>query len=89
VKFRTGARHSRGFYFMAINLQVALDTLINKFHIILATVAQAAVLAYHFKTGHDIGPGVQNTLYAYYAFLAGHAGIYQKWPDPTSTNQQQ
>jgi len=71
---------------MNINFQSVLDTLINKFHIILGTVAQAAIFAYHFKTGHDIGPGVQNTVYAYYAFLGAHAGIYQKWPDnPTSS----
>jgi hypothetical protein len=66
---------------MSINFQSALDTLINKFHIILASAAQAAVLVYHFKTRQDIGAGVQNTLYAYYAFLAGHAFTYQKYPD--------
>jgi hypothetical protein len=58
-----------------------LDIVINKFHIILGAVAQAAIFVYHFKTGHDIGAGVQNTVYAYYAFLLGHAGVYQKWPD--------
>lgn len=57
------------------------DVLINKFHIILASVAQASVLVYHFKTGNDIGTGVQNSLYAYYTFLAGHAFTYQKFPD--------
>jgi len=70
---------------MSINFQSILDTLINKFHIVLGTGAQAAIFIYHFKTGHDIGTGVQNTVYAYYAFLAGHAYTYQKWPDnPTS-----
>lgn len=58
-----------------------LDLIINKFHIILGTAAQAAVLAYHFKTGHDIGSGVQNTMYAYYGFLGAHALTYQKYPD--------
>lgn len=62
-----------------------LDLLINKFHIILGTGAQAAVLVYHFKTGHDIGPGIQNSLYGYYAFLAGHALTYQKYPDADAT----
>ncbi len=58
-----------------------LDTLINKFHIILGSAAQAAIFVYHFKTGHDLGAGVQNTVYGYYAFLAGHALTYQKYPD--------
>ena len=64
-----------------MKLDKILDIVINKFHIILGAVAQAAIFFYHFKTGHDIGPGVQNTVYAYYAFLLGHAGVYQKWPD--------
>lgn len=58
-----------------------LDALVNKFHIILGTAAQGALIFYHFKTGHDLGPGLVNTVYAYYAFLAGHALTYQKWPD--------
>lgn len=64
-----------------MNLDKAFDFLINKFHIVLGTVAQATVLAYQYKTGHDIGPGIQNSLYGYYAFLAGHALTYQKYPD--------
>lgn len=58
-----------------------LDTIINKFHVILAAVTQAAILAYHFRTGKDIGNGVQGTVYAFYGFLAGHAFTYQKYPD--------
>lgn len=58
-----------------------LDTIINKFHIVLGTGAQAAIIVYHFKTGKDVGPGVVNTVYAFYAFLAGHALTYQKYPD--------
>ncbi|MGH9637879.1 MAG: hypothetical protein ACRD72_23835 [Candidatus Angelobacter sp.] len=58
-----------------------LDVLINKFHIILGAIAQGTVFFYSFRTGHDIGAGVQNSLYAYYAFLLGHAATYQKWPD--------
>jgi len=64
-----------------MNFNKYLDLLINKFHIILGTGAQAAVLVYHFKTGHDIGPGIQNSLYGYYAFLGAHALTYQKYPD--------
>lgn len=67
-------------------VQKTLDILINKFHIILATGSHAAILAYHFKTGHDIGSGIQNTIYAYYAFLGGHALTYQKYPDQTGAN---
>jgi hypothetical protein len=58
-----------------------LDTLINKFHIVLGTSAQGALIFYHFKTGKDLGPGLVNSVYAYYAFLAGHALTYQKFPD--------
>lgn len=64
-----------------MKLDRVLDLLINKFHIILGSVAQAALFVYHFKTGHDIGSGIQNTVYGYYAFLAGHALTYQKYPD--------
>jgi len=58
-----------------------LDTIVNKFHVILGAATQAAIILYHFKTGHDIGAGVQNTIYAFYAFLLGHAATYQKYPD--------
>ncbi len=64
-----------------MNLKSILDAITNKFHIILGTVYQGAILAYHFKTGHDIGPGVVNTVYAFYALLVGHAFTYQKYPD--------
>lgn len=70
-----------------MNFNKILDTLINKFHIILGSAAQAAVFIYHFKTGHDIGSGVQNTVYGYYAFLAGHALTYQRFPDKDDSPQ--
>lgn len=66
---------------MTFNFDKLFDTIINKFHIVLGTIAQGAVIFYHFKTGKDLGPGVVNSLYAFYAFLLGHAGVYQKWPD--------
>ena len=64
-----------------MTLDKIFDLLINKFHIILGTGCEAAILFYHFHTGHDIGSGVQGTVYAFYAFLAGHAFTYQKYPD--------
>jgi hypothetical protein len=67
-----------------MNCDKIFDTLINKFHIALGTACQGALLAYHFKTGHDIGAGIQNTIYAFYGFLAGHALTYQKFPDKPS-----
>jgi hypothetical protein len=69
---------------MSINWSSLLDTFINKFHMILGSACQGAILFYHFKTGHDLGSGVQNTVYGYYAFLAGHALTYQKYPDSTN-----
>lgn len=64
-----------------MNYDKILDALVNKFHIVLGSLAQAAIIIFHFKTGHDLGTGVTNTVYAYYAFLAGHALTYQKYPD--------
>jgi hypothetical protein len=62
-------------------INVVLDKLTNKFHIVLGTLAQGALIFYHFKTGKDLGPGLVNSVYAFYAFLLGHAATYQKWPD--------
>jgi hypothetical protein len=59
-----------------------LDVIINKGHFILAAITQASLHAYAYKTGHDIPSGLQNTVYAFYAFLGGHALTYQKYPDP-------
>src|ERR1700704_547032 len=53
---------------LTMKLDRILDIVINKFHILLGTAAQAAVFFWQYK-GHDIGPGVQNSLYAYFAFL--------------------
>jgi hypothetical protein len=69
-----------------MSLDKFFDVLINKLHIALGAVVQGAILFYHFHTGHDIGPGIQNTVYAYYAFLLGHAGVYQKYPDKGDPN---
>lgn len=66
------------------SLHSALDTLVNKFHIILAVACQAAVLFYAYRFHKDLGPGIVNTVYAFYAFLGGHALTYQKWPDQPS-----
>lgn len=62
-------------------LNTVLDKLTNKFHIVLGCLCQGALMAYHFKTGKDLGPGLVNSTYAFYAFLAGHAFTYQKYPD--------
>lgn len=65
-----------------MNTDKIFDIIINKIHIALAALCQGAIIAYHFHTGHDIGAGVQNTVYAYYGFLAGHNLTNQKYPDP-------
>ena len=64
-----------------MNLDKILDIVVNKVHVALAAVTQGIILVYHFKTGHDIGNGVQGTVYAFYGFLAGHNLTNQKWPD--------
>lgn len=73
---------------MKFDFEKTLDLIINKFHIILGSAAQAALFVYHFKTGHDIGSGIQNTVYAYYGFLGAHALTYQRYPD-TAVNAEQ
>lgn len=57
------------------------DALINKLHVAIGTVYAGALVAYRWKSGQDLGPGLTNASYAFYAFLLGHAGVYQKWPD--------
>jgi hypothetical protein len=57
------------------------DAIVNKIHVGLAAICQGAIIVFHFKTGHDIGAGVQNTVYGFYAFLAGHNLTNQKYPD--------
>lgn len=64
-----------------MNWDRVYDIVINKLHVVLAAVTQGAIIVFHFKTGRDIGNGVQGTVYAWYAFLAGHALTYQKFPD--------
>jgi len=58
-----------------------LDALINKFHTIIGSAWAAALLTYRWKTGNDIGAGLMNVTYAFYAFLLGHAYTYQRYPD--------
>ncbi len=64
-----------------MNWKSVWDTIINKLHVVLGCVVQTSVIVYHFKTHNDIGPGVTNTIFAFYAFLLGHAGVYQWKPD--------
>jgi hypothetical protein len=64
-----------------MNWDKIFDVVVNKIHIALAAVCQGAIILYHFHTGRDIGAGVQNTVYAYYGFLAGHNLTNQKYPD--------
>lgn len=62
-------------------LDKLLNNLTNKFHMILGSFCQGSVMLYHYKTGHDLGPIVSSTVFAFYGFLLGHAGIYQFKPD--------
>jgi hypothetical protein len=68
-----------------MNWDKIFDVIVNKLHIILAAICQGTIFLMS-RNGHDIGPGVQNTVYAYYAFLAGHNLTNQKYPDPPSSN---
>ena len=64
-----------------MNWDKVWDTSINKLHIAPGAVCQGSIIIYHFKTGHDLGPVVSTTVFAFYGFLLGHAGVYQRWPD--------
>lgn len=66
---------------MQVNWEKVLDAFVNKFHLILASLAHGTLLAYQFKTGKDIGTGIQNAEYAFLSFLGAHAFTYQKYPD--------
>ena len=57
------------------------DVIVNKAHMLLGAGYASLLAFYCMKTGKDIGPGLASATYAYYGFLLGHAGVYQKWPD--------
>jgi hypothetical protein len=57
------------------------DIVINKAHVAIACACQGAIFVFHWKTGKDIGANVQGTVFSFYAFLAGHFGASQVWPD--------
>jgi len=61
--------------------QGLLDKLTNDSHVPIAVLIFVVTSAYHFHTGKDLGTNYTNSLYAIYAFLGGHALVYQKWPD--------
>jgi hypothetical protein len=58
-----------------------LDKLTNDAHVPIAIGVFIATFTWVCK-GHDLPPGFVSSLYAFYAFLGGHAAVYQKWPDP-------
>jgi len=60
-------------------LDALLDRLKNDVHLPVALIVFLATSIYHFKTHLDLGPQYTNSLYAFYAFLGGHAFTQQKW----------
>jgi hypothetical protein len=58
-----------------------LDKLTNYSHMAIGTTYAGVALAYHVKTGHDLGSNFVTFAAYFYGFLLGHAGVYQKWPD--------
>jgi hypothetical protein len=58
------------------------DALINKLHVAIGTIYAFTLVAYKWcHPSSDLGPGLMNASYAFYAFLGTHAGIYQFRPD--------
>lgn len=65
-----------------------LDVLTNYSHTAIGSAYAAVVLIYHVKTGHDLGPGFVTFSSYFYAFLLGHFGFSQKWPDKDNSQGQ-
>jgi len=65
--------------------QKTLDVLTNYSHTAIGTAYAVVALVYHVKTGHDLGSNFVAFSAYFYAFLLGHFGVSQKWPD---NNQQ-
>lgn len=57
------------------------DILINKAHVGIACLCQATIFVMHYHFHQDITSNVQTTVNWFYAFLAGHFGASQVWPD--------
>jgi hypothetical protein len=58
-----------------------LNKLTNYSHTAIGTGYAIAALAYHIRSGRDLGSGFVTFSGYFYAFLLGHAAAYQKWPD--------
>lgn len=57
------------------------DALVNKAHTAIGTAYALLLVGYVWKTGKDIGPGLQTVSGWFYGFLLGHFGFSQKYPD--------
>lgn len=68
--------------------QKAVNLLTNYSHMAVGSGYAAMVVGYHLKSGKDIGSNFVTFSAYFYGFLAGHAGIYQKWPDKDPGAQQ-
>ena len=71
------------------HLQPLLDKLQNYFHIPIAMLFEGAILVWHWRSGRDLGPNVQGTVFSFYALLGGHFVGSQIWPDKASAVAQQ
>lgn len=72
---------------MALNLDKLWDVLINKAHVAIVVGCQAIILLMHWRYGKDISVNVQSTINWFYAFMAGHFGASQAWPDKKDVPQ--
>ena len=60
-------------------LEKILSTLKDS-HVPIALFVFTVTTVHHFVTHIDLGPGYVNSLYAMYAFLAGHAYVNRNDP---------
>lgn len=71
-------------WFRSPTVTSILNRLTNYSHTAIGSAYAALALLYHVKSGHDLGSGFVTFSGYFYAFLLGHAGVYQKWPDRES-----
>jgi hypothetical protein len=71
-------------WFRSPTVTSILNRLTNYSHTAIGSAYALAALLYHVKSGHDLGSGFVTFSGYFYAFLLGHAGVYQKWPDKSS-----
>ena len=62
-----------------MNVSAFIARLKSDFHVPIALGVFVSTSVYHFVSGRDLGSSYVNSLYAFYAFLAGHSFTQEKY----------